>query len=252
MAFALAKGIKKCFPSVRFFYFDPSAERMQLFGNEIDVDGACASLEEVCLKAGILFLCVKPQMKEAVLPSLGDVSKPTVSIMAGVPLSLLTAAMPKAAVVRLMPNVGCLAGEMAAAYSCAASVTTPVRETVRALLNTAGAAVEVEETLLDAVTGLSGSGPAFAARLLRYFTDAGTAVGLSREVASVLARKTFLGTVKLLDETGMDEEALIQMVSSPGGTTVAGRQVLESSDAASIIAETVAAAAKRSRELGKS
>ncbi len=251
MAFALAKGMKSRFPSIRFFYTDPVAERIALFRNEIDGDGSCGSVEEVSLKAGILFLCVKPQMKEAVLPSLAAADKPVVSIMAGVPLSLLTAAMPKAAVVRVMPNTGCLAGEMAAAFSCGASVTAAVRGEVRALLNAAGTAVEVDESLLDAVTGLSGSGPAFVARLLQYFTDAGEAAGLPRDVASALIRKTFLGTVRLLDETGIDEETLIKMVSSPGGTTVAGRNVLENSDAARIITETVAAATERSRELGK-
>ena len=182
---------------------------------------------------------------------LAAAEKPVVSIMAGVPIAVLAKAMPKAEIIRVMPNLNCLVGASASAFSCASSVTEAHRESVRLLLSASGTATEVEEPLLDAVTGLSGSGPAFAARLMSYFIHAGEEAGLSRKTAVELTRQTFLGTVRFLNETGIDEETLIERVSSPGGTTVAGRQVLESSEAERIVRDTVAAAVERSRELGK-
>ncbi|MFW6262250.1 MAG: pyrroline-5-carboxylate reductase family protein, partial [Spirochaetota bacterium] len=103
---------------------------------------------------------------------------------------------------------------------------------------------------LDAVTGVSGSGPAFVARLVEAFTDAGVAHGLDRDVAYRLVLQTFSGTARLLDEKGLSPQELVDMVSSKGGTTVAGRRVLESSDYADVIRRTVDAAVARSRELG--
>lgn len=251
MAFALAKGMKNRFNGIRIFFTDPVEERMNLFKNETDENGACAGAEEVCRAAQIVFICVKPQAKEAVLPLLAAAEKPVVSIMAGVPIAVLAKAMPKAEIIRVMPNLNCLVGASASAFSCASSVTEAHRESVRLLLSASGTATEVEEPLLDAVTGLSGSGPAFAARLMSYFIQAGEEAGLSRKTAVELTRQTFLGTVRFLNETGIDEETLIERVSSPGGTTVAGRQVLESSEAERIVRDTVAAAVERSRELGK-
>ena len=251
MAFALAKGMKNRFSGIRIFFTDPVAERMELFKSEADGSGACACAEEVCRAAQIVFICVKPQAKESVLPLLAAAEKPVVSIMAGVTIAVLEEAMPKAEIIRVMPNLNCLVGESASAFSCAPSVTPAHRETVRRLLSASGTATEVEEPLLDAVTGLSGSGPAFAARLMAYFIRAGEEAGLSRKTAVELTRQTFLGTVRFLNETGTDEETLIERVSSPGGTTVAGRRVLESSEAEGIIRGTVAAAVERSRELGK-
>ena len=166
-------------------------------------------------------------------------------------VTIAAKAMPKAEIIRVMPNLNCLVGASASAFSCASSVTEAHRESVRLLLSASGTATEVEEPLLDAVTGLSGSGPAFAARLMSYFIHAGEEAGLSRKTAVELTRQTFLGTVRFLNETGIDEETLIERVSSPGGTTVAGRQVLESSEAERIVRDTVAAAVERSRELGK-
>ena len=114
----------------------------------------------------------------------------------------------------------------------------------------AGSVVEVEESLMDGVTGLSGSGPAFVARLIEAFIKAGVRTGLSEEQSRFLTLATFSGTAKLLAEKKMTPEELVTMVSSPKGTTVAGREKLEASDYAEIISETVIAAAERSRELG--
>jgi pyrroline-5-carboxylate reductase len=140
---------------------------------------------------------------------------------------------------------------MAAGYAFGAGIRPEDREAVEQLLGAAGYAAEVEERLLDAVTGLSGSGPAFVARLIEAFIEAGKRLGLKPEVTRNLALQTFYGTAKLLADTGMEPQQLVEMVSSPKGTTVAGRQILEASAYAEVIGETIRAATERSRELGR-
>jgi len=143
-------------------------------------------------------------------------------------------------------------GEMAAGYAFGSRVTAADRELVRELLAAAGKAVEVEDRLLDAVIGLSSSGPAFVARLIEAFAAAGRRLGLSDGAARELTLQTFRGTARLLQETGMDTQALVDMVSSPKGTTLAGRSILEPSDVAEVIYRTVEAAARRAGELSRS
>jgi pyrroline-5-carboxylate reductase len=150
-----------------------------------------------------------------------------------------------------MPNTPCLVGAMAAGYAFGSRIRPEDRELVKQLLGAAGYAAEVEEQLLDGVTGLSGSGPAFVARLIQAFIEAGKHLGLAPEVARNLSLQTFFGTAKLLTDTGMEPQKLVEMVSSPKGTTVAGREVLEASDYAEVIGKTIRAATERSRELGR-
>ena len=150
-----------------------------------------------------------------------------------------------------MPNVACLAGQMAAGYAASDHVTKNDLKTVELILNSAGVALQVSEDQLDAVTGVSGSGPAFVARLIEYYIHGAVQSGLPHDVARTLTLQTFLGTVALLKDGQMDPEELIQMVSSPNGTTVAGRDVLESSDVKAIIDATIQRATERSKELGQ-
>jgi pyrroline-5-carboxylate reductase len=138
---------------------------------------------------------------------------------------------------------------MAGAYAYGRRVTEADTRTVRRLLDAVGRSVPVEEALLDVVTGVSGSGPAFVARLMEAFIEAGRRLGLPQEAARELTLQTFRGTARMLQETGMEPEALVAMVSSPNGTTVAGRGVLEPSDLKEVLFRTVEAAARRSREL---
>jgi pyrroline-5-carboxylate reductase len=123
---------------------------------------------------------------------------------------------------------------------------------VRDFLDAAGLAVPVEERLLDAVIGLSSSGPAFVARLMEAFIEAGRRLGMDPETARLLTLQTFRGTARLLQETGMSVQELVDMVSSPKGTTVAGRGVLEPSDVREVLACTIEAATRRAAELGGS
>jgi len=136
-------------------------------------------------------------------------------------------------------------------FAAGKNVTDKEIKTVLEILSAAGKAFYLKEELLDAVTGLSGSGPAFVARLMEGLIEGGVKSGLAKDVATKLTVQTFLGTAKLLIESGMTTEELVKMVSSPNGTTAAGREILESSDVKEILIKTVKRAAERSKELGK-
>ncbi len=203
--------------------------------------------------ADIIFLAVKPQaFNDAVVGCKDKIRKShlIVSIMAGVTISRIKESLP-APVVRVMPNTPCIVGHMAAGYAVGKDVTTEKQEFVVKLLSCTGIAIKVNEYDLDAVTGLSGSGPAFVAYLIQQFIDAGIKEGLSPDKARELSVMTFIGTGILIREKNIAPEKLIQMVSSPNGTTVAGREILEHSDIAQIIQDTIARASERSRELSK-
>lgn len=251
MAFALAGGIAKTYPEVTFTAFDISESRLDLFSNEIPRFTRAQSNEEAAEQSDILFLAVKPQVIEKVLPEISGFSKCAVSIMAGIPLIRLKQFLPAAQLVRVMPNTPCLVGAMAAGCSFEKDVPEEVRQQVHRLLSTSGIVEDVPENLMDAVTALSGSGPAFMARLFDYFIQAAQETGLPAETARRLCLQTAAGTALLLKKQNMKPDELIGMVSSPGGTTVAGRAVLEESETADTIRKTVFAAFERGRELGR-
>jgi pyrroline-5-carboxylate reductase len=252
MGFALAKGIIRTFPDTVVHVADPKPERIELFRRELNRVRVHPEARGVADSVDTVFLVVKPQDYSAVLPELRRTVALVISIAAGMTIARLELAMPQARVVRVMPNTPCLVGEMAAGYACGRRVTSADGETVRRLLDAAGLSVAVEESLLDAVTGVSGSGPAFVARLIEAFIEAGRRLGLPAEAARVLTLQTFRGTARMLQETGLEPEALVAMVSSPNGTTVAGRALLEHSDVKDVLFRTVEAAARRSLELAGS
>jgi pyrroline-5-carboxylate reductase len=223
-------------------------ELKQQFGVKITHKNA-----DICQKSEIIVLGFKPlSFPEAIkeLTSLIRADQIIISILAGIRISKIQEYLP-GRVIRVMPNTGCLVGEMAGGFTVAENVSPDDIRRVKTILDSTGLAVEVSEEELDAVTGLSGSGPAFVAYLIDSFTQAGVAAGLSEPAARQLTLKTFAGTVKLLDEEQMAPAELIKMVSSPQGTTVAGREILESSDVAEIIKKTVLRTKERSRELGQ-
>lgn len=252
MGFALAKGLARRFPGIIIHVADRNPERIELFRRELAGVRAHTNAAGVAEAAEAVFLAVKPQDYAGLLPGLRGTAALVLSIAPGVTIARLERALPQARVVRVMPNTPCLVGEMAAGYACGRRVSAADREAVRKLLEAAGRAVALEEPLLDAVTGVSGSGPAFVARLIEAFQEAGSRLGLPREAARELALQTFRGTARLLQETGMEPEALVAAVSSTNGTTVAGRAVLEASDLKEVLFRTVEAAARRSRELAGS
>ena len=250
MAFALLKAFKKANLVKSLIASDVNKERRDFVRKEAKIM-VTSDNKEVAAKSDIIFLSVKPQVINDVLFEIRDINKLVISIAAGVKLRRLEEKLKKARVVRVMPNTPCLVGEMAAGFAVGKKVKDNDVKIVEELLNSAGKAFYLKENMLDAVTGLSGSGPAFVARLIEAFIEGGVKEGLSKDVASELAIQTFLGTAKLLSESGMTPDELVNIVSSPGGTTVAGREILEKSDVKEVIKRTIERAANRSRELGK-
>jgi len=250
MAYALAGALAQKEPETVLVPYDPNPDRIALFVRDFPRVEPAASPADTA-SCSLTFLAVKPQVMAAALEPLAETRNLMVSIAAGLSLSWFRERLPQARVVRVMPNTPALAGEMAAAYAPGPGVTPEDLALVKGVLEAAGRAVLVSEELMDGVTGLSGSGPAFFARIAQAFMAAGQELGLSPEDARVLTLQTMKGTAVLLEKTGMSPDELVTMVSSPNGTTVAGREVLEASDMSRIIGDTVKRAAARSRELGK-
>jgi pyrroline-5-carboxylate reductase len=176
-----------------------------------------------------------------------------VSIAAGVATHTIAEQLGTAAcrLVRVMPNTPCLVGASASAYAAGPGATADDLRLVDRLFNAVGRAVAVPEKLLDAVTGLSGSGPAFVFVMIEALSDGGVRMGLPRDLATQLAAQTVFGSAKLLLETGLHPGALKDMVASPAGTTIAGLHALERGGLRAALMDAVEAAARRSAELGK-
>ena len=205
--------------------------------------------------ADTVVLAVKPQVLADVLAGLRGAITPAhlvVSIAAGVRLARLEDALdPGVRVVRVMPNVACVVGEAASAYCLGRHARAADARTVEALLGATGRCMRVDEEMMDAVTGISGSGPAFAAMVIGALADGGVKVGLSRPVATALAAQTVLGAARMILDQNLTPEALKDMVTSPGGTTIAGVHALESGRLRAALINAVEAATCRSRELGQ-
>lgn len=250
MGLALARCLQGAGLAERIAVYDTRAERGALFSRELSGVTVAADAGEVCRVADASFLAVKPQDFAAATAALGGSNALIISIIAGVALARLAARLPRARLVRVMPNTPCLVGAMAAGFALGAGAEARDRALVARLLAAAGAAYEVPEEHLDAVTGLSGSGPAYFARLIEWLSAAGARQGLAPEVAAALTVQTALGTALLMQQRAIPPGDLVEMVSSPGGTTVAGRRELESGAVRAALERTVAAATARSRELG--
>lgn len=207
----------------------------------------------VVAQAETILVAVKPQVIAEVLTPLADdfiAGQLLISIAAGIRLAQLrTLVGPELALVRVMPNILCTIRQGAAAYCLDEEVTVSQQQLVQELLGSVGTAMQVSERLLDAVTGLSGSGPAFAAVFIEALADGGVAAGLPREVAVQLAAQTVAGAGQWVLLRG-NPALLKDQVTSPGGTTAAGLQQLEARGLRSAASEAVVAAARRSEELG--
>jgi pyrroline-5-carboxylate reductase len=217
---------------------------------------AVESNAEVLAAADIVFLAVKPQQMAHVLADIqGQVTSEhlIVSIAAGVSLSSIAAILgDDCRLVRVMPNTPCLVGASASGYALGHAAHPDDGELVERILSTVGIAVPVPEKLLDAVTGLSGSGPAYVYQIIEALSDGGVCMGLPRDVATKLAAQTLLGAARMVLETGAHPAALKDAVASPGGTTIAGLHALERGGVRGILMDAVEAATLRSAELGRS
>jgi pyrroline-5-carboxylate reductase len=230
-----------------------SSQRRQVLEAAVPEARVVPSVAWAVADAAAVVLAVKPADAVAALESAEPVLSPTalvLSIAAGVTLGALEAAAPGRPIVRAMPNTGALVGKGAAAIAAGADATEADLALAERILGAVGVVVRVPEEQLDAVTGLSGSGPAYVFLLAEAMIEAGTFVGLPPEVADALVRQTILGAAVLLTRDGESPEALRAAVSSPGGTTVAGVAVLEERGVRAAMVEAVRAATERSRELG--
>jgi pyrroline-5-carboxylate reductase len=237
---------------------DPDPARCKALEQALGIE-AGADNAEVVNASDVVVLAVKPGLVGSVLEGLGgpgaqELARPLwISIAAGVPLRTLAAGLPEGArVVRAMPNTPALVRAGATAFVANETCTAPDRALARALFEAVGIAWEAPaEGLLDAVTGLSGSGPAYVFVLLEALGDAGVRMGLPRDAAGALATQTVLGAAKLAQESGRHPASLTDQVTSPGGTTMAGLERLEAGGFRAALYEAVAAATRRSRELGQ-
>ena len=216
---------------------------------------AVASNREVVDGCDVLILAVKPQVMPSVLAELRPALSTrhlVISIAAGVTLHTLSAALGSATrLIRVMPNTPCLVGASASGYAAGGIATADDAELVGKLFGAVGKAFPLPEHLLDAVTGLSGSGPAFIYVLIEALADGGVKMGLPREVAQSLAAQTAFGAAKMVLETDLHPAALKDAVASPGGTTIAGLHALETGGFRAALIDAVEAATRRSQELGK-
>ena len=229
--------------------FDISAERVAQLEKRFKVKGA-ADAGAAVGGADVVFLAVKPQDLGALLAQVRSAAPLFVSIAAGKKTAWIEAALPpKARVVRVMPNLAVSVGQGMSGFCLGKNARKSDAKTAQKILSCTGKAALFEEAQLDAVTALSGSGPAFFASFLQAMADAGAALGLAPETAAELALQTMLGTAAVLSQTGQAAEQFVKDVTSAKGTTAAGLEVLEKSALRSAVKRTLAAAARRSREL---
>lgn len=208
---------------------------------------------EVCRRCSIVFLAVKPQNMDEVTAEIAGFLRSdalVISIAAGITLSYLSAKLKTQNIIRVMPNTPALVQEGMSVFSPRECVQDSQMAVVRDIFMSVGKVIVLPEKYMDAVTALSGSGPAFFALFTEKMIEGGTSLGLTVANASELVIQTLLGTAKLL-ETGMEPAKLREMVTSPGGTTAAGLQIFEEGGLSRLVHAAMEAAARRSRELGR-
>jgi pyrroline-5-carboxylate reductase len=196
----------------------------------------------------VVFLCVKPNDIQRVLKEISEEvqGKLVISTAAVIPLESLEAIEPNARYVRTMPNIAAMAGESFTAYTLGNTANLEDKSTVEFLLNTMGICMEVEEKYMDAVTGLSGSGPAFVAIVIEALTYAGLRVGLPRELCRIASAQSVLGAAKLIMDGICTPSEISEMVTTPGGTTIEGIYQIEDGKLRTALMNAVQAATEKS------
>lgn len=260
MAEAMIKGLLSAsfIEAKNIFVSEPSEAKRDTLHAEYKIK-VSADNRELVKKCDILILAVKPQIFQEVLVdicSLVDSDKLVISIAAGVPISIIDDALrgdknKKFSIVRTMPNTPALVQEGVTAIASGKHVNKTDVKIAHRIFEAVGRTVDVEEDQLDAVTGLSGSGPAYIFMLIEALSDAGVKMGLSREVSNTLTIQTVLGSAKLARESGKHPGELKDMVTSPGGTTISGLHALEEGSLRTTLMNAVEDATLRSRELGQ-
>ena len=256
MAEALIKGLLAAGAAKadQIFVADISSDRLEYlkktYGIIIQKNNG-----ETVEQSGIILLCVKPQVIDRVLEEIApvaDTSKLVISIAAGITIGRMERVLTgKPRVIRVMPNTPALVLAGAAGLAGGKNATGNDRALAQSIFNSVGRSFVVDEKLMDAVTGLSGSGPAYVFEIIDALSDAGVKAGLPRELALELAAQTVYGAAKMVLETKEQPGRLRDMVTSPGGTTIEGLHALEKGKLRATLMNAVEAATARSRELGK-
>lgn len=254
MGSAIAGGIVRAglFPAAEMAAFDVSSKAAADFTANTGV--RCGSdVQTELSQAENVLIAVKPQyLESAIAPLKGKFGgKLIISIVAGVPIAALSALTGSDRIVRVMPNTPALVGKGAAAYAGGPGVSAEDTAFAAGIFDAAGIGVQVPEKLLDAVTGLSGSGPAYVFEFIQALADGGVAEGLPRDTALRLAAQTVLGSAAMVLESGLHPAVLKDQVTSPGGTTSRGLEKLAEKGFSGTVMQAVRAAAQRSAELGK-
>jgi pyrroline-5-carboxylate reductase len=256
MGTALAKGFIQAGlgTPAQIIASDPVEAAQTSFAKEVGAKVAKSNADLIKF-ASVLLLAVKPDNVPGVLAEIKDGFTDKhllISIAAGVPIAKLEAGLgAKARVIRVMPNTPALLGASATAYALGKSALPEDGPLAQKLFSAVGIAFVVKEALLDAVTGLSGSGPAYVYLMIEGLSDGGVAAGLPRDIATKLAAQTVLGSARMVLETGLHPGALKDMVTSPGGTTIEGLHELEKGKVRGALMNAVRAATDKSKKLGQ-
>ncbi len=231
---------------------DPDTARLDHLKRQYGVQIGPAN-HEVVVAGDVVVLAVKPQVLAQVLKEIGNVlaKRLVISVAAGVRLRrIIEACVPQTRIIRAMPNTPAMVAEGMTALAIGPGVGENDVACARRIFESVGRVVPVDEHFMDAVTGLSGSGPAYVFLMIEAMADGGVKMGLPRETASLLAAQTVLGAARMVLETGQHPARLKDEVASPGGTTIAGLHRLEQGGLRGVLIDAVEAATKRSQELG--
>ncbi len=256
MAKSLAVGIAtSSSDDVQILIADPSDAACESF--QIDVGARAkvtrlATNQELVLQSDLVFLAIKPQFLRSAISNVDFGSEPlVVSVLPGFQIFQLERMLGMGRIIRVMPNTPCLIGKGASAVSAGKNVEPTDVERVVGFLQSVGTVVQVEEGMLDSVTGLSGSGPAYVLTFIESLIDGAVLTGMPRSVARELALQTVIGAAVMMEQTGEHPAVLRDRVTSPGGTTIAALKVLEETSFRDAVISAVLAATERSRELGE-
>jgi pyrroline-5-carboxylate reductase len=255
MAEAIAAGIVRAgiVPAESIFVSDPDPERCEYLRDAYGFNVTYENPHAV-FKGGTVFLAVKPRVMPGVLKEISGHVVPeqlVISIAAGVTLELLEALLPGIPVIRSMPNTPALVGAGATAITTGTAAEADMTHWAVELFHAVGTCHVLSEELMNAVTGLSGSGPAYIFRMAEALTEAGKSIGIPVDQAADLVRQTILGAALMMSETDNTPARLREMVTSPGGTTQAGLESMNAAGFEKVVVEAVQAATKRAEQLGK-
>jgi pyrroline-5-carboxylate reductase len=255
MGEALIKGLlySRLISPDKIFASDADTAKLQSLEKNFQIN-TCKDNCDAVLNSDIIIIAVKPQTVPAVLKEIGSSIKDKllISIAAGVPIETYEHALPAGTkIVRVMPNIAAIVREAASAICSGSTVTVEEEAIAKEIFNSIGRTVILPEYLMDAVTGLSGSGPAYIFMIIEALADGGVFEGLDRNTAKILAAQTVLGAARMVLDDRIHTAELKDMVTSPAGTTIRGIRVLENRGVRIAMMDAVIEACERSKELGK-